>query len=96
MEQEIEPLNPPESAVVEKVVERRVRKELRKEIKKVERTVKKEVEPLINKLMAYFDGEINYTLAGYVSKILSLFFTKKPADVPCPPCSSSGSSSRKA
>jgi hypothetical protein len=40
------------------------------------------VEPLINKLMAYFDGEVNYTLAGYVSRILSLFFTKKPADVP--------------
>jgi hypothetical protein len=43
--------------------------------------LKREVEPLINKLMAYFDGEINYTLAGYVSKILSLFFTKKPAEV---------------
>lgn len=38
--------------------------------------------------MAYFDGEVNYTLAGYVSKILSLFFTKKPADVPNPLLSS--------
>jgi hypothetical protein len=65
-----------------------VRKETRKEIRKVERTVKREVEPLINKLMAYFDGEVNYTLAGYVSKILSLFFTKKPAEVRCLLCSS--------
>jgi hypothetical protein len=24
---------------------------------------------------------VNYTLAGYVSKILSVFFGKKPADV---------------
>lgn len=66
---------------MEKVLERRVRKEIKKETRKVEKTVKREVEPLINKLMAYFDGEVNYTLAGYVSKILSLFFTKKPADV---------------
>jgi hypothetical protein len=80
---------------VEKVLERRVRKEIRKETRKVERTVKREVEPLINKLMAYFDGEVNYTLAGYVSKILSLFFTKKPSDVPAFLPSSSGSSSRR-
>jgi hypothetical protein len=40
------------------------------------------VPPLINKLLGYFDGEINYTLAGYVSKVLSLFFTKKPIEVP--------------
>jgi len=31
--------------------------------------------------MSYFDGEVNYTLAGYVSKILTTFFTKKPTDV---------------
>jgi hypothetical protein len=31
--------------------------------------------------MGYFDEEVNYTLAGYVSKILSVFFTKKPAEV---------------
>ncbi len=37
--------------------------------------------PMINKLLAYFDGEINYTLAGYVSKVLSLFFTKKSSEV---------------
>lgn len=72
-----------------------MRKELRKETRKVERTVKREVEPLINKLMAYFDGEVNYTLAGYVSKILSLFFTKKPADVNPLLSSSSGSSFRR-
>jgi hypothetical protein len=62
---------------------------MRKEIKQVEKIVKKELEPLINKLMAYFDGEVNYTLAGYVSKILSFFFTKKPADVPISSLSSS-------
>lgn len=42
--------------------------------------VKKEVEPLIGKLMAYFDGEVNYTLAGYVCKILTMFSTKKLAE----------------
>jgi len=31
--------------------------------------------------MVYFDESVNYTLAGYVSKILSVFFGKKPADV---------------
>jgi hypothetical protein len=31
--------------------------------------------------MTYFDEPVNYTLAGYVSKILSVFFVKKPADV---------------
>jgi hypothetical protein len=61
----------------------------------VEKIVKREVEPLINKLMTYFDGEVNYTLAGYVSKILSLFFTKKPADVIELLFSSSDTSSRK-
>lgn len=30
--------------------------------------------------MAYFDGEVNYTLAGYVSKILTTFFNKKQAN----------------
>mgnify|MGYP006958839034 CR=1 FL=1 len=46
--------------------------------------VKKEVEPLIGKLMAYFDGEVNYTLAGYVCKILTMFSTKKLAEVQPP------------
>ena len=43
-------------------------------------TVSKEVEPLIGQLMSYFRGEINYTLAGYVCKILTAFFNKKPAE----------------
>ena len=29
-------------------------------------------------MFSYFDGEVNYTLAGYVSKILLSFFAKKP------------------
>jgi hypothetical protein len=32
-------------------------------------------------LFAYFDGEVNYTLAGYVSKVFGAFFTKKPQAV---------------
>jgi hypothetical protein len=37
--------------------------------------------PLIFKLLAYFDGEVNYTLAGYVSKILGVLLTKRPLEV---------------
>jgi hypothetical protein len=40
--------------------------------------IEKEMEPLRNELFSYFKGEINYTLAGYVSKVFSTFFTKKP------------------
>lgn len=58
-----------------------MKKIIKKEIKTVETTTKKEVQPLISKLMSYFDGEVNYTLAGYVSKILGVFFNKKPAEV---------------
>ena len=36
---------------------------------------------LIYQLLEYFDGEINYTLAGYVSKILAVLLTRKPAEV---------------
>jgi len=46
-------------------------------MRKVEKVVKKPVKPLIDKLMSYFAGEINYTLAGYVCKILTIFFGKK-------------------
>lgn len=28
--------------------------------------------------MLYFNGEVNYTLAGYVCKVLSIFHTKRP------------------
>jgi len=36
---------------------------------------------LIERLMSYFDGEVNYTLAGYVCKILTTIFNKKPVEV---------------
>ena len=49
-----------------------------KKIKKVNKTIKKEVPPLLDELFKYFEGEVNYTLAGYVSKILISFFNKKP------------------
>ncbi len=51
-------------------------------IVKIKKTItkinKKQVEPLLNQLLSYFEGEVNYTLAGYVSKILISFFGKKP------------------
>lgn len=52
-----------------------------KKLKTVTKTVKKEVEPLASQLFSYFSGEINYTLAGYISKILISFFNKKPLQV---------------
>ena len=30
----------------------------------------KEVKPLLEELFSYFEGEVNYTLAGYVVKVL--------------------------
>ena len=36
---------------------------------------------MIHKLLAYFDGEVNYTLAGYIAKILAVFLTKKPVEL---------------
>lgn len=32
-------------------------------------------------LLKYYEGPVNYTLAGYNCKVLSLLFTKKPAQV---------------
>ena len=43
--------------------------------------MEKEVDPLSEKLFAYFEGEVNYTLAGYVSKIFGAFLAKKPSVV---------------
>ena len=40
----------------------------------------REVPPLIGKLFSYFETEVNYTLAGYVCKILGVFLGKKPVD----------------
>jgi hypothetical protein len=45
--------------------------------RKQERIVQKELPPLIDRLMGYFNGEINYTLAAYVSKVLSSLSNKK-------------------
>ena len=41
----------------------------------------KEVPALVLKVLEYFDGDINYTLAGYVSKVLVFLLTKRPAEV---------------
>jgi hypothetical protein len=30
--------------------------------------------------MGYFNGEINYTLAAYVSRVLSFLYNKKPTE----------------
>lgn len=54
---------------------------MKKEIKTVERIDQKEVPALIHKILTYFDGEVNYTLAGYVSKVLAHFLTKKPNEL---------------
>lgn len=43
--------------------------------------MKKEVPPLSKALFSYYEGEVNYTLAGYVSKVFSAFLTKKPTIV---------------
>lgn len=52
-----------------------------KVVRKVERVVSRVLQPLVDKLMDYFSGEVNYTLAGYVSKILSFLSNKKPLNV---------------
>ena len=36
---------------------------------------------MIYKILAYFDGEVNYTLAGYISKVLAALLVKKPAEL---------------
>jgi hypothetical protein len=72
------PVKPEEKLAVE-TPKKRTKKVLRKEMKTVERVEEKEVPPLIIKLLSYFDGEVNYTLAGYVSKILVTLLNRKPA-----------------
>ena len=37
--------------------------------------------PLISKLLTYYEGPVNYTLAGYNCKVLNMLFTKKPSNV---------------
>ena len=58
-----------------------MKKVLKKELKTIEKIEQRQVPALIHKLLAYFDGEINYTLAGYIAKILAVFLTKKPAEL---------------
>lgn len=77
------PNKPKESLAVE-TPEKKFKKVMRKEMKTIEKIEEKEVPALIYKLLAYFEGEVNYTLAGYVSKILAMLLTKKPADVQSP------------
>lgn len=47
----------------------------------VEKVEEKEMPALILKLLSYFDQEVNYTLAGYVCKILGSLLVKRPAEV---------------
>jgi len=54
---------------------------MKKEMKTIEKIEKREVPALIHKLLGYFEGEINYTLAGYVSKVLAHLLTRKPAEL---------------
>ena len=62
----------------EEPVEVKKKTQLVKRQKIVNKVIKKEVEPLMDELFNYFDQEVNYTLAGYISKILISFFNKKP------------------
>ena len=54
---------------------------MKKEMKTIEKIEQRQVPALIHKLLAYFDGEVNYTLAGYIAKILAHFLTKKPNEL---------------
>jgi hypothetical protein len=35
----------------------------------------------MSSLLSYYEGVVNYTLAGYNCKVLSTLFTKKPTNV---------------
>ena len=48
---------------------------------KMEKGVKKTVPALIDSLFIYFEGEVNYTLAGYVCKVMLSFINKKPTEM---------------
>jgi hypothetical protein len=52
-----------------------------KRIIKVEKIRQIEMSPLIFDLINYFNGEVNYVLTGYVCKVLTMLFTKKPLQV---------------
>jgi len=48
-------------------------------MKTIEKIKTREVPALIHSILSYFEGEVNYTLAGYVSKVLAHLLLKKPA-----------------
>lgn len=52
-----------------------------KEVVEVSEIVKHEREPLINRLFEYYSRPINYTLTGYVSKVLVSLLNKKTLSV---------------
>lgn len=49
--------------------------------KPVVKKTKRQVPPLIGDLFGYIEGELNYTLAGYFSRIVNALFTKKSTSV---------------
>lgn len=49
--------------------------------KKVIKKTKRQVPALIGDLFKYIEGEMNYTLAGYFSRVLNALFTKKSTSV---------------
>lgn len=52
-----------------------------KEVVEITEIVKHEKLPLINKLFEYFSRPINYTLTGYVSKVLVSLLNRKTLSV---------------
>jgi hypothetical protein len=52
-----------------------------KRIVKVEKIRQIEMSPLIFHLFNYFNGKVNYVLTGYVCKVLTMLFNKKPLQV---------------
>ena len=65
----------------EVVPEPKKKTKLVKKMETIQEVEKIKKEPLIGELFRYFEGEVNYTLAGYVSKVLISFYNKKPISV---------------
>jgi hypothetical protein len=49
--------------------------------KQIVKKTKRQVSPLITDLFSYIEGELNYTLAGYFSRVVNTLFTKKSTSV---------------
>jgi hypothetical protein len=49
--------------------------------KQIVKKTKRQVPALITDLFSYIEGELNYTLAGYFSRIVNTLFTKKSTSV---------------